>query len=92
MLVVLSEVRLQQMPYGFFIDQPQGIPLITQSDPGSENYGIANCQTVTRQRLDPSLQGSLQHRWMNKKAMNVISQRQCGLNSDVNLLQVLRTS
>ncbi|KAJ7455486.1 hypothetical protein FB451DRAFT_1342284 [Mycena latifolia] len=48
-----------------------GIPLITQSDPGSENYGIANCHTVTRQRLDPSLEGSLQHRWMNKKAMNV---------------------
>ncbi|KAJ7438148.1 hypothetical protein FB451DRAFT_1344417 [Mycena latifolia] len=48
-----------------------GIPLITQSDPGSENYGIANCHTVTRQRLDPSLVGSLQHRWMNKKAMNV---------------------
>ncbi|KAJ7107132.1 hypothetical protein C8R44DRAFT_637746, partial [Mycena epipterygia] len=48
-----------------------GIPLITQSDPGSENYGIANCHTVTRQRLDPTLEGSLQHRWMNKKAMNV---------------------
>ncbi|KAF8125216.1 hypothetical protein K438DRAFT_2002219 [Mycena galopus ATCC 62051] len=48
-----------------------GIPLITQSDLGSENYGIANCHTVTRQRLDPSLVGTLQHRWMNKKAMNV---------------------
>ncbi|KAJ6583676.1 hypothetical protein B0H10DRAFT_2168133 [Mycena sp. CBHHK59/15] len=41
-----------------------GIPLITQSDCGSENYGIANCHTVTRQRLDPSLIGTLQHRWM----------------------------
>ncbi|KAJ7265657.1 hypothetical protein C8J57DRAFT_1620708 [Mycena rebaudengoi] len=48
-----------------------GIPLITQSDPGSENYGIANCHTVTRQRLDPELEGTLQHWWMNKKAMNV---------------------
>ncbi|KAJ7150864.1 hypothetical protein C8R43DRAFT_951294 [Mycena crocata] len=48
-----------------------GIPLVTQSDPGSENYGIANCHTITRQRLDPSLEGTLQHRWMNKKAMNV---------------------
>jgi hypothetical protein len=48
-----------------------GIPLITQSDPGSENYGIANCHTVTRQRLDPSLKGTLQHKWMNKNAMNV---------------------
>lgn len=45
---------------------------MTQSDPGSENYGIANCHTVTRQRLDPLLIGTLQHRWMNKlKAMNV---------------------
>ncbi|KAJ6504315.1 hypothetical protein C8R47DRAFT_968620 [Mycena vitilis] len=48
-----------------------GIPLITQSDPGSENYGVANCQTVTRQRLDPTLRGTLQHRWMNKNAMNI---------------------
>ncbi|KAJ7084177.1 hypothetical protein C8R43DRAFT_1051851 [Mycena crocata] len=48
-----------------------GIPLITQSDLGSENYGIANCHTVTRQRLDPSLAGTLQHKWMSKKAMNV---------------------
>lgn len=48
-----------------------GIPLVTQSDLGSENFGIANCHTVTRQRLDPSLEGTLQHRWMDKKAMNV---------------------
>ncbi|KZT61631.1 hypothetical protein CALCODRAFT_427331, partial [Calocera cornea HHB12733] len=41
-----------------------GIPLITQSDPGSENNGIANAQTMLRQRLDPSLIGKLQHRWM----------------------------
>jgi hypothetical protein len=26
---------------------------------------------VTRQRLDSSLEGTLQHRWMDKKAMNV---------------------
>jgi hypothetical protein len=48
-----------------------GIPLITQSDLGSENYGIANCHTVTRQRLDSSLIGTMQHRWMSKKALNV---------------------
>ncbi|KAJ7844680.1 hypothetical protein B0H13DRAFT_2411186, partial [Mycena leptocephala] len=47
-----------------------GIPLITQSDPGGENYGIANCHTATRQRLDPSLEGTLQHRWMKDK-MNI---------------------
>ncbi|KAJ7022416.1 hypothetical protein C8F04DRAFT_1138129 [Mycena alexandri] len=60
---------------GYYIKsgrQVGGIPLVTQSDPGSENYGIANCHTVTRQRLDPLLIGTLQHRWMNKlKAMNV---------------------
>ncbi|KAJ7836779.1 hypothetical protein B0H14DRAFT_3460501 [Mycena olivaceomarginata] len=47
-----------------------GIPLITQSDPGGENYGITNCHTSTRQRLDPSLEGTLQHRWMKDK-MNI---------------------
>ncbi|KAI0640541.1 hypothetical protein C8Q79DRAFT_921410 [Trametes meyenii] len=45
----------------------QGVPLVTQSDPGSENYGIANCHTEIRQRLDASLEGTLQHRWMRKK-------------------------
>ncbi|KAJ7357893.1 hypothetical protein DFH08DRAFT_911633 [Mycena albidolilacea] len=47
-----------------------GIPLITQSDPGGENYGIANCHTSTCQPLDPSLEGTLQHRWMKDK-MNI---------------------
>ncbi|KAJ7835610.1 hypothetical protein B0H13DRAFT_1913517 [Mycena leptocephala] len=47
-----------------------GIPLITQSDLGTENYGIANCHTVTRQRLDPSLEGTMQHQWMKEK-MNI---------------------
>ncbi|KAF8215519.1 hypothetical protein K438DRAFT_2104665 [Mycena galopus ATCC 62051] len=48
-----------------------GVPLITQSDLGTENYGIANCHTVIRQRLDQSLAGTRQHRWMNKKTMNI---------------------
>ncbi|KAG2357937.1 hypothetical protein BDR07DRAFT_1490064 [Suillus spraguei] len=43
------------------------MPLITQSDLGSENYGIANAQTLLRQRYDPTLQGTLQHRWMRTK-------------------------
>jgi hypothetical protein len=38
-----------------------GIPVITQSDPGTENYGVANAQTVMRHRLDPSLANTLQH-------------------------------
>ncbi|KAJ6534299.1 hypothetical protein B0H19DRAFT_1272015 [Mycena capillaripes] len=48
-----------------------GIPLVTQSDLGSENNGIANCHTVTRQRLDPSLANTLQHRWKPKKGSNI---------------------
>ncbi|KAH8100012.1 hypothetical protein BXZ70DRAFT_907606 [Cristinia sonorae] len=41
-----------------------GVPMITMSDLGTENYGIANCHTHIRHRLDPSLQGTRQHRWM----------------------------
>ncbi|EJT97634.1 hypothetical protein DACRYDRAFT_59043, partial [Dacryopinax primogenitus] len=42
----------------------QGIPLLTQSDPGMENHGIANAQTMLCQMLDPELAGMLQHQWM----------------------------
>ncbi|KZT50095.1 hypothetical protein CALCODRAFT_445008 [Calocera cornea HHB12733] len=48
--------------------QHGGIPLLTQSDPGSENNGIANAQTTMHQRLDPSLEGKLQHCWMRGHA------------------------
>jgi hypothetical protein len=40
-----------------------GIPLITQSDPGTENNGIANAQTTLRCHMDPTLAGTLQHQW-----------------------------
>lgn len=43
------------------------MPLVTQSDPGSENYGIANAHTALRHLHDPSLAGTLQHRWMRQK-------------------------
>lgn len=43
------------------------IPLVTQSDPGTENYGVANAQTVMRHSMDPSLADTMQHRWMHKK-------------------------
>jgi len=43
------------------------MPLITQSDPGSENYGVANAQTMLRHMHDPSLEGTVQHRWMRHK-------------------------
>lgn len=41
-----------------------GAPLVTQSDLGTENNGVANAHTIIRQTLDPSLEGTLQHRWM----------------------------
>ena len=43
------------------------MPLITQSDLGTENFGIANAQTLLRQHYDPDLQGTLQHHWMRSK-------------------------
>ncbi|KAF8522678.1 hypothetical protein JB92DRAFT_2597338, partial [Gautieria morchelliformis] len=43
-----------------------GIPMVTQSDPGSENYGVANAHTTLQHMLDPSLEGTRQHRWMRK--------------------------
>ncbi|KAG0703267.1 hypothetical protein DFH29DRAFT_982018 [Suillus ampliporus] len=46
---------------------PFCIPLVMQSDPGTENYGVANCHTLMRHALDPSLSDTLQHRWMHTK-------------------------
>ncbi len=43
------------------------MPLTTQSDPGTENVGIANAHTVLRQMHDPRLEGTLQHRTMRDK-------------------------
>nr|GAT43856.1 predicted protein [Mycena chlorophos] len=43
------------------------MPLVTQSDPGVENFGIANGQTMLRQLHDPELSGTLQHCWMKHK-------------------------
>ncbi|KAF9532557.1 hypothetical protein CPB83DRAFT_867411 [Crepidotus variabilis] len=43
------------------------IPLVTQSNLGSENYGIANGHTTLRHLHDPSLVGTIQHRWMKHK-------------------------
>jgi len=41
--------------------------MVTQSDPGTENFGIANAQTLLRQMHDPTLEGFVQHRWMRTK-------------------------
>lgn len=45
-----------------------GVPLVTQSDRGRENNGIANMHTTLRHRLDPSLCDTLQHRWCIDKS------------------------
>ncbi|KAF8462338.1 hypothetical protein JB92DRAFT_2547437, partial [Gautieria morchelliformis] len=42
------------------------IPMVMQSDPGSENYGVANAHMALRHILDPSLEGTRQHLWMRK--------------------------
>ncbi|KAG2146989.1 hypothetical protein BD769DRAFT_1660167 [Suillus cothurnatus] len=62
--------RNPQLILSYYLDTIEKlghIPMITQSDPGSENYGIANAHTMLRQMYDPSLQGTLQHRWMCSK-------------------------
>ena len=51
----------------YSLRHPLAIPLTTQSDPGSENYGVANVHTLARHDLDPTLAGTLQHRWKRKK-------------------------
>lgn len=43
------------------------IQMITQSDPGTENFGIANGQTMLRQINDPTLTGFVQHRRMRNE-------------------------
>ncbi|KAI6009124.1 hypothetical protein EDC04DRAFT_2581747 [Pisolithus marmoratus] len=43
------------------------IPMITQSDPSTENFGIANAQTLLQQMHDPTLEGYVQHWWMHTK-------------------------
>ncbi|KAJ7574592.1 hypothetical protein C8J56DRAFT_1017277 [Mycena floridula] len=53
------------------VEQPGHMSLISQSDLGSENYGIANGQTMLCQLHDPSLVGTLQHCWKREKK-NVI--------------------
>jgi hypothetical protein len=43
-----------------------GIPLITQSDPGTENVNVAYAQTTLRHSVKPSLGGTIQHWWYRK--------------------------
>ncbi|KAI6001834.1 hypothetical protein EDD15DRAFT_2192588 [Pisolithus albus] len=62
--------RNPQLILSYFLDTVKEfgyIPMITQSDPGTENFGIANAQTLLRQMHDPTLEGYVQHRWMRTK-------------------------
>ena len=43
----------------------EGIPLITQSDPRTENVNVAYAQT-TLCHMEPSLTGTIQHWWFCK--------------------------
>ncbi|KAJ7790095.1 hypothetical protein B0H14DRAFT_3571076 [Mycena olivaceomarginata] len=53
------------------VEESGHMPLVSQSDPGVENFGVANGHTLLHHWHNPSLEGTLQHRWMNEKK-NVI--------------------
>ncbi|KAG0691847.1 hypothetical protein DFH29DRAFT_1074198 [Suillus ampliporus] len=62
--------RNPQLILSYYLDTLETLghmPMVTQSDPGSENFGIANAHTMLRQWHDPALRGTLQHRWMRSK-------------------------
>ncbi|KAH8991701.1 hypothetical protein EDB92DRAFT_1935041 [Lactarius akahatsu] len=62
-------VRNLKLIARFYFDTAQSIgsiPLITQSDPGTENVNVAYAQTALRHQMEPSLDGSIQHRWFRK--------------------------
>ena len=62
--------------------------LVSQSNPGTENIGLANAQTMLRQLHDPTLVGTLQHRFLYKKK-NIIPEISWS-QLDVDSLPVLR--
>ncbi|KAI6032452.1 hypothetical protein EDC04DRAFT_2922060, partial [Pisolithus marmoratus] len=43
------------------------VPMIIQSNPGTENFGIANAQMLLWQMHDSTLEGYVQHWWMHSK-------------------------
>ncbi|KAJ7650764.1 hypothetical protein FB45DRAFT_820169 [Roridomyces roridus] len=61
-----SNPRLILKYYLDVVEELGFIPLVSQSDPGTENFGMANGHTLLRHMHDPALVGTLQHRWMNK--------------------------
>ncbi|KZO97354.1 hypothetical protein CALVIDRAFT_480296 [Calocera viscosa TUFC12733] len=62
-----SNPRLIAAYYFETVDSLGCMPLVTQSDLGSENYCLAKAHTALRHWHDPALAGSLQHRWMREK-------------------------
>ncbi|KAJ7116197.1 hypothetical protein C8R43DRAFT_1091258 [Mycena crocata] len=62
-----SNPRLILSYYLDAVEEGGCMPLVSQSDPGVENFGLANGHTLLRHWHDPSLEGTLQHRWMNEK-------------------------
>ncbi|KAH8979166.1 hypothetical protein EDB92DRAFT_1937397 [Lactarius akahatsu] len=62
-------VRNPKLITHFYLDTARSIgsiPLITQSDPGTENVNVAYAHTALRHQMEPSLDGSIQHRWFRK--------------------------
>ncbi|KAG2368383.1 hypothetical protein BDR07DRAFT_1372167 [Suillus spraguei] len=62
--------RNLQLILSYYLDTIENLghmPLVTQSDPRTKNFGIANGHTMLRQWYNSSLQGTLQHRWMRTK-------------------------
>ncbi|KAG2128041.1 uncharacterized protein EDB93DRAFT_1268858 [Suillus bovinus] len=78
--------RNPQLILSYYLDTIEALGhmlMVTQSDPGSENYGIANAHTMLRQWYDTALHGTLQHRWMRIKK-NVMPEMACLLDYGVN--------
>ncbi|KAF8256598.1 hypothetical protein EI94DRAFT_1710840 [Lactarius quietus] len=62
-------VRNPKLITHFYINAARaigGIPLITQSDPGTENVNVTYAQTALHHSVEPSLNGTIQHRWFRK--------------------------
>ncbi|THU77015.1 hypothetical protein K435DRAFT_703391, partial [Dendrothele bispora CBS 962.96] len=62
-----SNPRLIFRYYLETIKQDGYTSLVTQSDPGTENFNLAKGHSFIRQSLDPDLIGTLQHRFMREK-------------------------
>ncbi|KAJ6495112.1 hypothetical protein C8R45DRAFT_824067, partial [Mycena sanguinolenta] len=64
----MTDKKLLDLLLTHHIDREKYVlPLVSQSDPGTENFGLVNGHTLLRHYHDPSLAGTLQHRWMNRK-------------------------